>query len=302
MNPTRRHVLASTAAAAAAMAAAPSFAAETAAASKRPTYKKAIMFEMLKASGSLTDKFQLLKDCGFDGVTLNAPGQYKVDEVREACKRTGIQVEGVCGAFHWKVTLTDPDPKIRATAVENLKNQLRECQEFGGGSALCVPGVVNERVSYDDAYKRSQDGIRQAVSVAAETGVKIAVENVWNHFLLSPLEAARYVDEFESPHVGWHFDIGNVITYGWPEQWIRILGKRISRCHFKEFSRKKRDQEGLWKGFQVELLDGESNNWPVVMKALDEVGYNSWAIAEVPGGGADRMKFISERLDRIINI
>jgi hexulose-6-phosphate isomerase len=197
--------------------------------------------------------------------------------------------------------MADPDPKIRAAAVEHLKGALRECQAFGGTSVLLVPAVVSARVTYDDAYKRSQEEIRKAIPVAAETGVKIAVENVWNQFLLSPLEAARYIDEFESPHVGWHFDIGNVVTFGWPEQWVKILGKRIVKLHFKEFSRKKRDAEGMRKGFAVELMEGD-NDWPAIMKALDETGYHTWACAEVPGGGADRMKFIAERLDRILSV
>jgi L-ribulose-5-phosphate 3-epimerase len=274
-------------------------AADPAAPPSRRPWKKAIMFAMLDAPGSLQEKFKLLKDSGIDGVELNAPGQFKAEEVREACKVTGLEIEGVVDAFHWQINLADPDPKIRATGVEYLKQGLRECAAFGGTSLLLVPAVVTPRVSYDDAYKRSQEEIRKALSVAQETGVKIAVENVWNQFLLSPLEAARFIDEFHSPWIGWHFDIGNVLYIGWPEQWIPILGSRIVKLHFKEFSRKKRDSEGLWKGFQVELLEGD-NNWPAIMKALDDIGYNTWACAEVPGGGAERMKFISGRLDRIL--
>ena len=163
------------------------------------------MFDELKMDGSLADKFKALKAAGFDGVELNAPGQFKPDEVAEACKQSGLVIEGVVDAFHWKVTLSDPDPKIRATAVENLKGALRDCQKFGGTSVLLVPAVVSKHVSYDDAWKRSSEEIRKAIPVAEETGVKIAIENVWNQFLLSPLEAARYVDEFNSPSVGWHF-------------------------------------------------------------------------------------------------
>jgi L-ribulose-5-phosphate 3-epimerase len=293
--PTRRQILGSTLTA---LAASQVLADGANAAPRRP-WKKAIMFGMLDAPGTLKDKFQLLKDAGIDGVELNAPGQFKADEVLEACKATGLQIEGVVDAFHWQINLADPDPKVRATAVEYLKQGLRECAAFGGTSILLVPAVVNARVSYEEAYKRSQEEIRKAVPVAQEVGVKIAIENVWNQFLLSPLEAARYVDEFESPWVGWHFDIGNVLYIGWPEQWIPILGKRIVKLHFKEYSRKKRDAEGMWKGFQVELLEGD-NNWPAIMKALDAVGYNTWACAEVRGGGADRMKVISDRLDRIL--
>ena len=98
--------------------------------------------------------------------------------------------------------------------------------------------------------------------------------------------------------MGWHFDIGNVINYGWPEQWIRILGKRIVKLHIKEYSRKKRDAEGLWKGFGVDLLEGD-NDWPSIMKALDEVGYTGWGCAEISGGGADRLKVVADKMDQI---
>jgi L-ribulose-5-phosphate 3-epimerase len=264
---------------------------------KRP-WKKAVMWYMVGGKGTVMEKFKILKEAGFDGVELDAPNGPKPAEVKEAMDATGIIVEGVVDSVHWNITLSDPDPKKRAAGVEALKMALRMCKEYGGTSCLLVPAVVNKQVSYDDAYRRSQEEVAKAIPVAAETGVKIAIENVWNQFLLSPLEAARYVDEFNSPHIGWHFDIGNVINYGWPEQWIRILGKRILKLHIKEFSRKKRDSEGLWKGFDVELTEGD-NDWPAIVKALDEIGYTGWGSAEVAGGDLNRLKFVSERMDKI---
>ncbi|HND52981.1 MAG TPA: sugar phosphate isomerase/epimerase, partial [Pirellulaceae bacterium] len=148
------------------------------------------------------------------------------------------------------------------------------------------------------AWERSTAEIRGVIPRARELGVRIAVENVWNQFLLSPLEAARFVDQFDARAVGWHFDIGNVVNYGWPEQWIRILGKRILKLHIKEFSRKKRDAEGLWKGFDVELGEGDVD-WPAVMTALDEVGYSGWGSAEVRGGDRERLRFVAQRMDRL---
>ncbi len=266
---------------------------------KRRPWKKAVMFGMVAGNGTLVEKFKMLRDAGFDGVELDAPGHYKADDVQAACKETGMLIEGVVDAVHWNIPLSDPDPKHRATAVEMLNNALRECKAFGGTSVLLVPAIVDKRVSYADAYSRSQEEIRKSLPVAEDTGVKIAIENVWNQFLLSPLEAARYVDEFQSPWVGWHFDIGNVINYGWPEQWARILGPRILKLHIKEYSRSKRDKQGPFKGFEVDLLEGD-NDWPAVMKALDEIGYKGWACAEVAGGGADRMKVVSEKMDRIL--
>jgi hexulose-6-phosphate isomerase len=300
---TRRDFLAQSAALGAAMTLSASLSTSShaadapAPAGKKRPWKKAVMIGMVKG-GTILEKFQILKEAGFDGVELNAPMQHKIEEVKAAMKETGILCEGVVDAMHWKVHLSDPDPSRRALAVETLKGALRECKEWGGTSVLLVPGVVSKAASYADVYKRSQEEIAKAIPVAAETGVKIAVENVWNKFHLSPLEAARYIDEINSPHVGWHFDIGNILNFGWPEHWIPVLGKRILKLHIKEFSRKKAEQ-GAYKGFDVELLEGD-NDWPAIMKALDDVGYNTWACIEMGGGGLDRMKVLSSQLDRIL--
>ena len=249
-------------------------------ASKRPI-KKAIMWATVSMKGTLSEKMNAIKAAGFEGVEMMS--HMDQDEVLKARDETGLVIPSVCGRDHWSKPLSHPDPKVREEGLEALKQTLRDAKRYGATSVLLVPAVVNKDISYDEAYTRSQTEIRKAVPLAEELGVKIAIENVWNQFLLSPLEAARYVDEFNTPAVGWHFDVGNVITYGWPEQWIRILGKRIQKLHIKEFSRKKRDNEGLWKGFHVGFLEGD-NNWPAVMKALDDIGYNGWGITEQPGG------------------
>lgn len=212
---------------------------------------------------------------------------------------TGLVIPSVCGAQHWNKPLSHPDPKVRAEGLEALRQTLRDAKRYGATSVLLVPAVVNKQVTYLEAYTRSQAEIRQAIPLAGEVGVKIACENVWNQFLLSPLEAARYVDEFQSSFVGWHFDVGNSVNYGWPEQWIRILGQRIQKLHIKEYSRKRRDAEGLWKGFQVPFLEGD-NDWPAVMKALDDIGYHGWGIAEQPGGDTpEGLRDLSQRMDKI---
>jgi L-ribulose-5-phosphate 3-epimerase len=266
---------------------------------RRP-FKKAVMYGMIGEGKTVLDKFQVLKDCGFDGVEMDSPTDLKRDDIKRAAEETGILIEGEVDSAHWRQTLTHSDPKMREAGVRALETALRDCAFLGGTSVLLVPGVVDQSVPYDVAYQRSQENIRRVIPLARELGVKIAVENVWNHFLLSPLEAARFIDEFEAPDVmRWHFDIGNIIAFGWPEQWIRILGKRIVKLHFKEYSRTKRDKEGLGKGFNVELLEGD-NDWPAIMKALDEVGYNTWACAEMGGGNRQRLKTIAEKMDRIL--
>ncbi|MFW5726810.1 MAG: sugar phosphate isomerase/epimerase family protein, partial [bacterium] len=166
---------------------------------------------------------------------------------------------------------------------------------------LLVPGVVNAQTSYQDAYRRSQEEIKRVLPVAEETNVMIAFENVWNNFLLSPLEAARYVDDFRSDKVGWYFDVGNVVRYGWPEHWIQTLGDRIVKLDVKEYSRAKQQNEGIWKGFDVELMDGDCN-WPEVNKALEKIGYEGWASAEVKGGGRQRLADISKKMDAIFGL
>jgi hexulose-6-phosphate isomerase len=263
---------------------------------KRPIHK-AIMFGTVGIKGSVLDKFRAVREAGFEGVEPNS--HMKQDEVLAARDATALHIPSVCCATHWDQTLSHPDPAIREKGRQGLEQALRDAHRYGASSVLLVPAVVNKDVTYAQAYERSQAEIRKALPVAEELKVRIAIENVWNHFLLSPLEAARYVDEFNSPWVGWHFDVGNVITYGWPEQWIHILGKRIAKLHIKEFSREKANKEGLWKGFDVDLLTGD-NNWPAVMKALDDVGYNGWAMAEQ--GGADSpegLRKIAQAMDRI---
>jgi L-ribulose-5-phosphate 3-epimerase len=264
---------------------------------KRPV-RKAIMWGTVSVKGSVLEKMKLVKAAGFEGVEMNS--HMDQDEVVRARDEAGLIIPSVCGVHHWEKPLSHPDPKVREAGLDALKQTLRDAKRYGASSVLLVPAVVNKEVSYSDAYTRSQTEIRKAVPLAEELGVKIAIENVWNQFLLSPLEAARYVDEFNSPAVGWHFDVGNVINYGWPEQWVRILGKRIQKLHIKEFSRQRRDKEGLWKGFAVSLLEGD-DDWPAVMKALDEVGYSGWAMTEQPGGDTpEGLQDLATRLGKIL--
>ena len=278
-------------------ASAPSaFAAETAA--PKRAIKKGIMWGTVGVKGSVLEKMKAIKEAGFEGTEMMS--HMDQDEVLRSRDASGLAIPSLCGRDHWEKPLSHPDPKVRAEGLEALKQTLRDAKRYGASSVLLVPAVVTKEITYADAYTRSQAEIRKAIPLAEELGVKIACENVWNQFLLSPLEAARYVDEFKSPAVGWHFDVGNILNYGWPEQWIRILGPRIQKLHIKEFSRKKRDSEGLWKGFDVKLLEGD-NDWPAVMKAVDDIGYHNWAITEQGGGDSpEGLKDLADRLSKIL--
>src|SRR6185369_8994211 len=200
-------------------------------------------------------------------------------EVLAARDAAGLAIPSVCISTHWVKPLSDPNPATRQIGLDGLRQGLRDAKAYGATSVLLVPAVVKKDVSYTDAYTRSVAEIKKAVPLAEELGVAIAIENVWNQFLLSPLEAAQFCDSFKSPMVRWHFDVGNVVDTGWPEQWARVLAQRIVTVHIKEFSRKRRDEEGRHKGFSVELFNGDSD-WPAVMKAFDEIHYTGYLITE----------------------
>jgi len=262
------------------------------------TIKKGIMWGSNGVGKTISEKFQSAKAAGFDGI--EAMSHLDRNEVLKAMDATGLPVPSVCGAMHWKYLLSDPDPQVRGNGVEALKLSLEDAKAFGCDTILLVPGRVNDTVSYDECWSRSTEEIKKAIPLAEKLNVKIAIENVWNNFLLSPIEAANYVDQFRTPVVGFYFDCGNILAYGWPEQWIRILGKRIAKVHIKEYSRKIADTQGKGAGFKVSLREGDVN-WPEVMKALDEIGYHDWATIEQPGGNTpEGLKDLCDRLKLII--
>ena len=259
--------------------------------------RKALGIGMIGAGETLMDKFRLARDCGFEGIEMDGPSGHRHEDVLAAREATGLSIPSVVDSVHWSHSLGDPDPTERKLAREGLEAALRDAHAYGAATVLLVPAVVDKNRPYDLAWKHSIAEIRATVPLARELGVRIAVENIWNNFLLSPMEANRYLDEIDSEQVGWHLDLGNLLIYGWPEQWVRILGPRVLQLHIKEFSRTKMDQEGRWNGFAVELAEGE-NDWPAIMKALDEIGYDGWAIAEVAGGDEARLRDVRARMER----
>lgn len=288
-GPSRRQFLAG----AAALAAAPALGRRAA------PFRKAAGLGMVEGARDLREAFQMLRDSGFEGVELDAPNGYALDQVLRARDDSGLLIHGVVDSQHWSKPFNHPDPAVRAAGVEALEQAVSAAHDYGAGTVLVVPAVVGKDMPYAQAWELSQAEIRKVLPLAAEKQVQLAVEEVWNQFLMSPLEFARYVDAFDSPAVRAYFDVGNVIDWGWPEQWIQVLGARIARVHVKEFSRRKRDQEGLWKGFEVELLEGD-NDWPAVMAAFRAAGVGGWMTAEVGGGGRTRLAEVAARMDRIL--
>lgn len=270
-------------------------AARAAGEAERPRLKKAVKFGMIAGNQPIEAKFALIKSLGFQGVEMDSPSDVNVQEAVSARDKTGIDIHGVVDSIHWNVRLSDPDPEVRAKGLEGLRTALRDAKAYGATTVLLVPGKVSnpETENYEQVYSRSQEEIRKALPLADELGVKIAIEVVWNNFITKPEQLVQYVDDFHTPTVGAYFDVSNMIKYGVPPaDWIRALGKRMLKFDFKGYSNK-----NGW----VAIGQGDEN-WPDVLKALDEIGYHGWATAEVGGGGEDHLRKISQQMDQVLEL
>jgi hexulose-6-phosphate isomerase len=262
-------------------------------------FKIGIMYATIGAGESISEKFQLCKEAGFNGVEVMS--HMNREEVLKARDNTGLDIPSVCGSKHWSLPLSSPDAETRQKGRDALKVALEDAKAYGADTVLLVPGKVNSSVGYDDCWYRSIEEIKKVLPLAEQLNVTIAIENVWNNFILSPMEAVYYLDEFSSPYVKFYFDCGNILRYGWPEQWIKILDRRIAKVHIKEFSRELANNKGNSAGFNVQLREGDVN-WPAVMDALDQVGYNGWVTLEQRGGdNLDGLKDLVNRTRKILN-
>jgi L-ribulose-5-phosphate 3-epimerase len=257
----------------------------------KSSWKKAFMLGGV-SKGPILKHFQLLKEAGFDGVELISPNELDRDEVVKARDQTGLVIHGVSGSVHWNSPLSSPDPVVVEKGLAAIRQSITDVKAYGGTTVLLVPAVVNPKVSHREAYARSQANIRKVIPDAEAAGIKIAIEEVWNKFLLTAPEFARYVDEFNTPTVGAYFDVGNVVEYGYPQEWIRELGKRILKIHIKEYAKAKR--------FSYPLGEGKEIDWAAVRSALTEIGYDGWITAEVGYGDLAAMKDVVERMDKIL--
>jgi len=250
---------------------------------------KALQLGMLPKKLPDAEKLKLAKKCGFDGIEGSPMDD--LDAARRLgrlARQAGVPIHSIVYGG-WDAPFSDPDPKVIEKGLAEMETALRSAKALGAETVLLVPAVVKENVSYEQAYKRSQRHIRKLLPLAEELGVVIAVENVWNKFLLSPLEFARYVDEFESPWLKAYFDIGNVILFGYSQDWIRTLGKRTVKIHLKDFKR---------SGYKwTNLLDGDVN-WPQVRRALDEISYDGFLTTELRGGDEAYLTDLAGRIDR----
>jgi L-ribulose-5-phosphate 3-epimerase len=257
--------------------------------------KKALYVSMLPEKLSYLERFQLAKQAGFDGIEVGTIGDPKVaGEVKDASAKSGLTVHSVMNADHWKYPLSSGDPAVVSKSVAGMETSLRNAKLWGADSVLLVPAVVDPQTSYKDAWTRSQKVVKERLlPLATELKVVIGMEEVWNKFLLSPLEMVKYVDEYASPYVKAYLDVGNMVFYGYPQDWIRTLGPRTNRVHLKDF--KVQDEKLEWKNLGEGAID-----WPEVRKAFGEVGYSGWVTAELEGGDAAYLKDVATRIDRFI--
>jgi hexulose-6-phosphate isomerase len=273
---------------------------QAAAATAAPTptgIKKAVYVGMLPKESSYRDKFQLARDVGFDGVEVGTIAEPAVaDEIKAASTATGLRIHSVMNADHWRYPLSSADPEVVTKSVAGMETSIRNAKLWGADAVLLVPGVVNPQTGYQDAWTRSQKVIKERIlPMAAEAKVYVGIEEVWNKFLLSPLELARYVDEFKSPWVKAYLDVGNMLFYGYPQDWVRTLGPRIVRVHIKDFKLERGKGTFAWKNI------GEGDvDWPEVRKALGEINYSGWITTEIDGGDAPYLKDVVARFDRFL--
>ncbi len=294
---TRRTFLATSAV----LAASPLFAAPAPKAKSK--IRLAVKYGMIGGKGSVVDKFNLVKKIGFAGVEIDSPSNLKLDEVVAATKETGILVHGVIDSVHWNDTLSSPKEEVRAKGLKALEGALNDAKKVGADNVLLVPGVVNKDATYEECWERSTAEVKKALPLAEKLKIKIAIETVWNNFITKPQQLIDYVDQFKSEYVGAYFDISNMVKYGVPSsEWIRKLGKRLVKFDFKGYNwDKAKEAKDDWKGFNVKIGEG-TEDWPEVVKVLNELAYDGWATAEVGGGDEKWLTEVYDRMKKVLEL
>jgi len=257
--------------------------------------RKSVLINMLPRELPYAERFAMARTAGFEAIemqTVTAPEQ--AAEIKEASQKTGLRIHSVMNSAHWRDPMSSADPAVLNRSVQGMETSLKNAALWGADAVLLVPGVVDATNSYRDVWTRSQRAIRERLMpMAKDLKVVIAVEEVWNKFLLSPIEFARYVDEFDSPLVKAYFDVGNVVLFAYPQDWIRTLGARIVKVHLKDFKLEKSTYS--WKN----LGEGDID-WIEVRKALGEIGYKGYVTTEVSGGDPAYLADLAVRVDRFL--
>lgn len=255
--------------------------------------KPAVLITMLPKDLSYLDRFRLAVDIGFRNMevqTLDDDAEARA--VKDAADKAGLRIHSVMNMRHWDHPLSSPDAKDVELSLEGMRTSLRQAKLYGADAVLLVPAVVRDDTTYEQAWERSQQQIRKLLPEAEKLNVTIAIEEVWNKFLLTPRDFVQYVDEFKHPLIKAYFDVGNVVHFAVPQHWIRALGKRIVKVHLKDYAR---------RGGFVDLGDGDIN-WPEVRKAFAEIGYTGEATVELRGGNREYLTDVHQRVKRLLGL
>ena len=260
----------------------------------------AVEFNMLPTDVAVADRFQMARDAGFEAIECpTTPSQAEAEAMGRAAQKAGIKIHSVMNMDHWKYPLSSADPEVVNKSLEGARTSLHNAHLWGAETVLIVPGVVDAKTSYGDAYTRSQESIRKLLPLAESLRVIVAVEEVWNKFLLSPLEFAKYVDSFQSPWLKAYFDVGNVVLYGYPQDWIRTLGPRIVKLHFKDFTFRRDPATKKNVADWVQLGDGDID-WAAIYSALSDIGYKGTGTVELNNGDPAYLKEVCRRFKSIL--
>lgn len=260
---------------------------------RKPVLRTAVKYGMIQIKGSPLEKLELAKKLGLKGVEIDSPSDIDLMALKEASEKTGIKVHGVIDSVHWKQTLSSPDEAVREKGRHALEGAIKDAKFIGADTVLLVPGVARDGVTYDQCFERSTAEVAKVLPLAEENKIKICIETVWNDFITKPGQLIAYVDHFKSPWVAAYFDCSNMLKYGVPSaEWIRLLGKRLAKFDFKGYSHTK-----SW----CKIGDGDEN-WPEVLKALGEIGYDGWATSEVGGGGEEVLKDVVARMNKVLEL
>jgi L-ribulose-5-phosphate 3-epimerase len=257
--------------------------------------RKAVLVSMLPKELSYLERFRIAKEAGFEGLEGQTVADPKEAElIRAAAEQAGVRIHSVMNMDHWKYPLSSSKSEDVDKSVAGMETSIRNAKLWGADTVLLVPAVVNAQTPYRTAWQQSQKVIRERIlPFAKEQKIVIGIEEVWNKFLLSPMEFETYVDNFKSPWVKAYFDVGNVVRFGYPQDWIRTLGKRIVKVHLKDFM--EQGSQHFWKNIGEGAID-----WPEVRRALAEVGYDGYVTTEIQGGDLAYLKDVSARLDRFL--
>ncbi|MBL8296113.1 MAG: sugar phosphate isomerase/epimerase, partial [Bryobacterales bacterium] len=263
--------------------------------------KKAVWFGMLPKTLSLEERCKLAKDVGFEEMECPQTNDPRdAEAIKKAADAAKLRIHSVMNGDHWRYPLSSGDPEVVKRSMNAMRTSLQNAALWGAETVLLVPAVVNPQTTYKQAWDRSQQRIRELIPLAEKLKVIIAVEEVWNKFLVSPLEFAHYVDEFKSPWVKAYFDVGNILIWSYPQDWIRTLGNRIVKLHFKDFKFQQNPQTRKREADFVALREGDID-WKEVYNALRDIKYRGTATVELPDGDRAYLAEVSRRVDLILD-